>query len=314
MFYSKQEIDIELLENMAKRFKGQKDVLSACEEQGRVIFAARDLMYYFLGRDFVVTRFHRENGIDDFYHVRGEQDIEKPRYINRMCDLAHYLYALADTDGFDVLLERIKTRESRAPFFEAMIAAHHRLEGYDVYVMKETGERGRDFDFRAERATASINVEVSEIKLNKFSAKTVANKLRSKRSQVTKDLPASMYIIVPDAWFVENTLKRIHEMKDVTVSFLRNNSRWNYVNYVWNPTIETSRFVVFGIVHNRYLNLNPCNPSPVGEVTVDRPVPILFPNGNSGYAYPGHYSFLGLLRRGGFIPERQSKVMQDIKA
>ena len=283
--YRTHEIDRHLVENCTNFLKGQT------EPRMRMLITAIAVLRYFLHNKFVDDRFY---GKDDFYRLARTEELDKFRYIDRMCYLAHYLFLLRDADGFDTILERIKTRESRAPYYETMIAAFHRIASYDIFVSVESVTKGSDFDFRGEKDQAAIAVEVTALTNEAFSQQNISNVLAHKRSQMPPALPGSLYCILPDKWF-EQGPNPLPDIIAVTNAFFRRSKRINYVTYVWGSSAMTDDVILFHVGAFPMEHPSPRHSTNLRRVGLDQRASVIIPNNSLRDAFPGHFSFMKIL-------------------
>jgi hypothetical protein len=217
--------------------------------------------------------------------------------MERICNLASFLYLLRDTDGFDTIIERIMDRDSRAPFYEMKAAYMYRKLGCNIYVNRETGVKGEDFDFVAENETGRMNVEVTELQIDSVSEDSINNMLGRKRKQLPAEGPGALYCKLPLGW-IDNE----HDFRlvgDVTKHYLANRTRRiNYVNYIWPIMRVIDDIVFFSDVISTVENPNASAATTIGPPKYSEPLKLeLSDPKDTKSVYPIHFEFIELLNK-----------------
>jgi hypothetical protein len=127
----------------------------------------------------------------------GNQGYE---YSTRILLIGETLFVLRSCPGFSEFCARLKERELRATFYELYGAKYFFRWGFEIHGRPLTYVKGQDFDFSAVRGEEEINVEVTAPTVKEFSAKTLANALHHKRTQVPKTKPATIVCVLPESW------------------------------------------------------------------------------------------------------------------
>ena len=153
----------------------------------------------------------------------------------RILSVANALFELRNCSGFEELCRRLRMRDLRSTFFELYAAKLFFEDGFDIWAQPETGTRGYDFDFQARRNAEAINVEVTAIRIERFSARTAKNALLQKRRQLPADLPAIVFCAFPSLWLEEKDLKG--ELSLICDEFFSRTQRINKVVFVYDPYI-----------------------------------------------------------------------------
>jgi hypothetical protein len=210
--------------------------------------AAVVILRYFLGENFIARRVRLSETPDPFLlNEFDEQSDNRFIHVQRVCALADYLYTLKEVEGFDVLLERLSTRETRGSYFEARILHYFQQDNFEVAIKHESGVKRGDFDFTAFGGGDKLNVEVTSCTNDRFSVTNLRNVLNAKRKQLPHTAPAALYCILPVRWF-ESYSDLQFGLMDVTLSFFRTTHRINYVCYVWDPLEKLKTGVVLAEV------------------------------------------------------------------
>ncbi|MGC9954126.1 MAG: hypothetical protein ABSD21_07595 [Rhizomicrobium sp.] len=89
-------------------------------------------------------------------------------------------------------------------FYELMAARHFHEGGFSLHVSPETGIKGQDFDFSATKGVEKVNVEVTHIGTDDYSAATLRNALGKKRGQVPDNAPAVIWCAFPKEWRLQD--------------------------------------------------------------------------------------------------------------
>jgi hypothetical protein len=230
--------------------------------QRMVTFAAATIVVeHFLGREFARAKVLPSETPDAFMGNSITCFSTSIDYIFKLISLANYLIRLRNCVGFDVLVERFKTRAMRAAFFDARAASLF-VPDFDVKIRKESGVRGQDFDFSASRAETTINVEVTELNNSDFSETNIMNALRAKRSQVPDTDAAILYCSIPFSWLLNAGDNLNAPLTQITYRFFGGSRRFNAVIYSWTPQIQIGGRYVSGVVDHLVLNPSARHPLP----------------------------------------------------
>jgi hypothetical protein len=119
----------------------------------------------------------------------------------RITMVGETLFLLRSQPGFPEFCRRFEGRDFRSTYFELAAARMFLRGGFELHARQEIGVKRKDFDFRAERPTDTINVEVTALTAPAFAANTVKNALNAKRKQLPDDLPAIIFCVYPESWF-----------------------------------------------------------------------------------------------------------------
>ncbi|TGD76072.1 hypothetical protein E4634_00540 [Mangrovimicrobium sediminis] len=119
-----------------------------------------------------------------------------------ICNFADRCYELREVNGFDDWVERAKTRNDlEAMHTEIWVASALLDEGYSVEFIKETGEKGEDYDIEVIVNGVPICVESKAIvSHDDFSAQRLLNKLKKARKQLPSNRKGVISISLPETW------------------------------------------------------------------------------------------------------------------
>jgi hypothetical protein len=179
--------------------------------------------------------------------------------MDRVVSLADALFSLRDVEGFDALLQRFRERPTKSCFIEAETAVLFVNAGFDVQICRESGVRGRDFDFIAGNTGEFINVEVTAKEPRALTATTIRNTLDDKRNQVPTTGPAILYIQIPSEWADDGAAIEA-AIQDAVVPFFRGSRRFNAVVFIWDALIQIGEGAAVALLTRTYVNPNPRHP------------------------------------------------------
>jgi len=175
------------------------------------------------------------NGDDAWNAVHPvTNDVRRVAHSHRVIRLANALFTLLfnHADGFDVLRERFRTRKMRSCFVESEVASMLSCKGFQIKIIKESGRRGEDFDILAIANETEISVEVTSKIEAKLTENTIRNTLHAKRSQVSKDRPAVLYLHVPPDWMRDRPV-----FTEAITNFVRRSRRFNAFVVIWEEVL-----------------------------------------------------------------------------
>jgi hypothetical protein len=177
-------------------------------------------------------------------------------YMDRVCQLANYLFRLRDETGFDILIKRFRSnRDMRSVNLEAMIASFFKKQEFSIKILPQTMIRGLDFDFTATRGSEKINVEVTGCTNERFSAGNIKNILEKKRDQLPDSDPALLYIILPQEW-VSDSPNLQTKIEEETVRFYKRSQtgRLNAVVYMMSQMKRVGAGAAFLDIYSPVFN------------------------------------------------------------
>jgi hypothetical protein len=179
-------------------------------------------------------------------------------YARRVIDLADSFYTMLNRKlhGFNLLRQRFQTRnDTRALYYEALIASMLLRNGLSVEVIEESGVKGSDFDLLVNVKGVSVSVEITELTNATLTATAVLNKLQHKRAQVPPTRPAVLCMIIPEIW-MKNFSHSFLLMNQAFVRFVRRSKRFNAIILVWTGfrSVPNGIYLTGGLlpVYNNY--------------------------------------------------------------
>ena len=190
------------------------------EDRVREIGPAKKAEVYAKASGWVISWYLRKDvslpDEDEFFDHPGNDNslVKWNDHVNRIILIAETIFLLRNSSGFEEFRRRLTQRPLRAAFFEMLAAKQFFKNGFEIFAKPEEGKKGDDFDFTATRDGESINVEVTALTAQAFSANTVRNALGNKRKQIPNNAPAIIYCAMPERWFVdpENWNARLPEI------------------------------------------------------------------------------------------------------
>jgi hypothetical protein len=201
---------------------------------------AAKLIQAAMGRQWWLEHLELSSKPDDFArNGLSASDEEHFWYRRVVSQIADSLFLLRNATGYQILLDRLKTRPLRQTFFEAQAASQLAERGYNIEIFKERGVRRQDFDFRVKRAGLSINVEVTEAQIPTPDLSKLANKLGRKRGQLPDNDPAILFVIIQDAW-AKTPIEADRALSGACGRLFRNSRRINAVVICWVTTLVTA--------------------------------------------------------------------------
>lgn len=150
----------------------------------------------------------------------------------RVIHLAHVLWCLKESPGFQDFLNKNDHNNFESTYYEAVVAYLFFKEACSVELVIPSQVRGEDFDLRIQgfRSFASLNVEV-KARRNVFRSQDQAlNFLKSHRSQLPKDMNGAIFIKIDIGSGSIDQISLIF----ATTKFLKDTSRVKFVVYCWD--------------------------------------------------------------------------------
>jgi hypothetical protein len=118
----------------------------------------------------------------------------------RLIHVGETLFSLRSTSGFAHLCRRLGRKRLRSAFFEMWAAKMLFKAGFEIHARRELTIRKEDFDFWCVRDQERINIEVTTLTRESFSANNIMNALTKKRKQVPDTDPAILFCAIPESW------------------------------------------------------------------------------------------------------------------
>jgi len=186
----------------------------------------------------IVTAFYLKEPVERRLHGQKFFRLEttpsgqiSPHHFAKVMAVGETLFLLRNCKGFETLCRKLETRDLEAEYFALLTARQFVNAGFEVSARDETGIKEMDFDFDATRNGETLNIEATRIGNEEFSSKVVLNRLKKKRAQIPRGIPAVLFCEHSPKWFdrmphVETVLR------DVTQRFFRTTTRINAVVYM----------------------------------------------------------------------------------
>jgi hypothetical protein len=181
-------------------------------------------------------------------------------YVGRVLLIGETIFLMRTSPGFSEFCRRMRGRDLRSTYYE-MYAARMFLEGgYEVRAKPEVGIRREDFDFQAIADAETVNVEVTALTAESFSAQTVENALHQKRKQLPDTDPSVIFCVLPESWATTVNLGPI--LGELTKRFFDRTRRVTAVVFVVEMHVSGSDEPVgtFWIHHACLWHPNPRRP------------------------------------------------------
>jgi len=239
---------------------------------GPIIDPANREQIYYATSVWTIAYYLRKNvqaeDVEVFFDPPGEEPVNEfdalwHAHVNRVILVAETLFLLRSSPGFSELRKRLEERELRPSFFEMLAAKQFLKAGFEIDARYPTGIRGQDFDFVATRDNEVVNVEVTALRADEFSVKTMLNALLHKRKQLPDDAPAVIYCAIPEEWLAQ-PVNWDEVLEEIAGRFLRGTRRVNAVVFWAEQHIDFNHGVPGGalvLIRKPYLNENPRYPS-----------------------------------------------------
>jgi hypothetical protein len=192
-----------------------------------------------LGRDWFDLKAKPQAIYDEWMQNRLKlEGINWIIYFHRLVRLADSLFTLVNdgVTGFDILRKRFQERPTKSCYIEAEIASLLTFNGFRVQIIGESGMRGRDFDFTANRDEISLSVEVTGKEGKPLTVSTIRNTLTKKRTQIPPNRPAVVYMHLPGIWMRDRAKAQAIFTKAFNEVF-RKSHRFNGVFLVWEDVV-----------------------------------------------------------------------------
>lgn len=150
--------------------------------------------------------------------------------------LAHMIFLLRNSSGFEPLLLRLKSRDFEPVFFELHAASLLHQNGYAVNFISESGVKGCDYDFEVTVDGISVAVEVKARRAHPIrDCNTLLNALKTARKQVPSDKPTLICVALATEHFVDKSGHHSESEIEATLqAFLRSTSRVNGIIVFWH--------------------------------------------------------------------------------
>lgn len=155
--------------------------------------------------------------------------------IQKIYEFSEALLNLQFADGFDERINDIRSADDKrveSAFAEFTAASMLLRQQISFRFIKETGVRGRDYDFEIMLdascticADAKCKLEATEIDTD-----SVKQSLQDARGQLPADRPGLIFVKVPQAWLEKPLMKSV--LRDVAAHFMKSTGRIVNVIYL----------------------------------------------------------------------------------
>lgn len=233
--------------NVPERLEGAVRDFGPQQESAemRYLVAAVSTIAEYLGRNLSGTPENRPKGEFLAYNTDDNPTINF-RHPVRLIMIAEALFMLRSCHGFSEICRRMKNRDLRSSYYEALAALRFISAGYEVFAKPETMVRGDDFDFSVRRKRRffwpllgpKINVEVTALTADAFSQRTIGNALDQKRKQLPSDAPAVIFCVVPERWVAVERIDLEAELSQAADAFFKRSRRINLLVFVWERHMD----------------------------------------------------------------------------
>jgi hypothetical protein len=218
---------LEQIPDVERRANGDR---AMCE----FTFAAA-LLELSYGTDWYQRKIKLRAKPDEWMHnLQGDQSEGRILYHHRVVRLGNAVFTLlqAKTKGWDTLKGRFQKRATKPCFVEAEIASMLVYNGFDVEIKNEVGIRGEDFDMAATKDGVTLEVEVTTKEPGPLTVNTIKNTIKGKRTQVSGNHPAVLYIRIPSEW-MEDGHAALQMFTEAFLDFWSRSTRFNALVLVW---------------------------------------------------------------------------------
>lgn len=186
---------------------------------------AEGIIFCVFGPDWYGKNFHTKDANYINTNDRGEYDTLEIRA--KTIRLAHYLYLLKDSEGFNQFTDALVTKDFKSCNWELAVAARFKEEGFTIKFIQESGEKGKDFDFLVTRNEIQYQVEAKSRDKIDSDINSIKNVLKDARKQLPKGGNGVLYISVPEHLMANETSS--NEIDLEILSFLRSTNRVSFV-------------------------------------------------------------------------------------
>lgn len=219
-------------------------------------FAAAYLGLFYLGKNFT------DPETSDFLNIRRtSRGGIWYGHSGRVILIGETLFLMRLCPGFSEFCRRLRGRDLRSTYFEMYAARMFCEGGYEIRAKPEVGIRREDFDFQALVEGEAVNVEVTALTADSFSARTVENALNQKRKQLPDTDAAIIFCILPESWATTPNLGQALGL--VTKRFFEGTRRISAVVFVIEMHVDIEQDGPVGrlsIHHVCLLHPNPRHP------------------------------------------------------
>jgi hypothetical protein len=224
----------------------------------------RESFYYFavayIGLFYLRRNFARPETSDFLDLQRTSRGGIWYGYVGRVVLIRETLFLTRSSPGFLEFCRRMRGRDLRSTYYEMYAARMFFEGGYEVRAKPEVGIRREDFAFQASADGETVNVEVTALTAESFSAQTVENALNHKRKQLPDTGASVIFCVLPESWATTENLGPI--LGELTRRFFDRTRRVTAVVFVVEMYVSGSDEPVgtFWIHHACLWHPNPRRP------------------------------------------------------
>lgn len=237
-----------------------KAFISGCgsDRLGQSYGAAFLILRYYLGAAWAEKYLKLRHDHDPFMLNEFDEASEnRYTHMHRVLALGDAVYGLQIADGFSNILDRLARRSIRPCYFETTTAADFLDDGFAVSVVPEVNQRGFDFDFSITRDGQSIAVEVTAKNEGIINIDSLYNTLHSKRTQLPKDRPAILFVVIPEEWTQDGAVAEVAIGGAINRFWQTGSRRINVIVLKWTATLNLGEGRLKAEVIRPYFNPNP---------------------------------------------------------
>jgi hypothetical protein len=148
----------------------------------------------------------------------------------RLMEIGTWLFSLRSEPILAELVCRLQTKDKfRSAFFETAAAAWCKRLGHTVLRSPGIQKKGSDFDFVIAAGGSTINVEVTELRVDDFDVQRVIRGLDKKRKQLPESAANILCCYLPVTWGDEASFK--NDLDQVSDGLFRSSKRINALNF-----------------------------------------------------------------------------------
>ncbi|MCL5980305.1 MAG: hypothetical protein M1488_06465 [Gammaproteobacteria bacterium] len=150
--------------------------------------------------------------------------------------LAHMLFQLRDTPGYDDFISSLMTRDFEPVFFELHAASLLFQNSCTVQFVKTTGIKGQDYDLRLLIENKPVAVEVKSRRASPITdRKKLKNALSEARKQLPTDIPGIVCVAISAEFHTSPEFAHAESEVEVALTeFLNSTKRVNRVLVFWH--------------------------------------------------------------------------------
>jgi hypothetical protein len=226
------------------------------------MFLATELLRLIIDNDWVNQTIFKQNPVKErknnnaFEYFRSKTN--GFQWQERVYRLAERVYNLRHIPNIENIIDDIIGGELVSRFAELEVGSHLFSRGIKFEFVVPTGEKGKDFDIKIIEPLI-INCEVKhKIESTSLSDSTLTNTIRSANDQIPKDVPAIIFIKIPEEWISDKKLKEVID-RVFEPFFQRNSTHITGIMLRWEErdSINEGMFYwKFEFHVNKYFKLN----------------------------------------------------------